>query len=278
LASSLEQNGQHVFAWIEREDDPYVLAISKDTGKTVWKSDGLGVTTWSSPRLVPVGDRHHLVLSGIGKLAGLDPQTGKRLWDFDDIAGNSTPTPVPLGDGRFLIGASVGRGESVDGPAAASNGVIQIDELVDGRFEAKYAWRNKRATSSFGSPVAHKGHAYFVNRTGVVYCLDLESGEEKYAQRTAESTWATPIATADRIYLFGRSGTTTVIKSGSEFGRLAENKVWEDDAAKPEPSAGPPGMSFGGPVLYAAVAVDRKFVLRRGDVLYAIALEDSANR
>jgi outer membrane protein assembly factor BamB len=274
LASSLEQNETHVFVWIEQSDDPYVLAISKSNGKTVWKGAGLGVTTWSSPRLIPVGDAHHLVLSGIGKLAGLDPATGKRLWDFSDISGNSTPTPIPLGSGRFLIGASVGRGETGGGSAAASNGVIQIDKLGDGRFEAMYAWRAKKATSSFGSPIAHQGHAYFINRSGVVYCLDLKTGEEKYARRTAESTWATPIATGDRIYLFGRSGTTTVIKSGPEFDQLGENKLWENDDPKTAAPAGPPGMSFGGPVLYAVVAVDSQLILRRGDTLYAVANED----
>jgi len=271
LGSSLEQDDQHVFVWIERGEQPYVLAVDKQTGKTTWKSDGLGVTTWSSPRLVPVGDSYHLVLSGIGKLAGLDPQTGKRLWDFDGISGNSTPTPNPVGNGRFLIGATVGRGESGGGTAAASNGLVQIEEQPDGSFTAKYAWRAKRATSSFGSPIAYKGLAYFVNRSGVVYCLDLESGEEKYAARTAGSTWATPIGVGSRIYLFGRKGTTTVIKSGPKFSQLAENNLWEDEAAKPKPPSGPPGMSFGGPVLYAAVAVDSKLILRRGDILYAVA-------
>ena len=68
-----------------------------------------------------MGDGHHLVLSGIKKLAGLDPESGKRLWDFDGISGNSTPTPCPMGNGRFLIGATTGRGESGGGKASDSN-------------------------------------------------------------------------------------------------------------------------------------------------------------
>ena len=66
VGGSLEQNQQHVFVWVERQEKPYVLAISKKTGETVWKADGLGSTSWSSPRLVSVGDSQHLVLSGIG--------------------------------------------------------------------------------------------------------------------------------------------------------------------------------------------------------------------
>ncbi len=263
LASSLEQNESHAFVWMERQDDPYVLAVSKATGETVWKSKGLGVTSWSSPRLVPVGDGFQVVLSGIGKLSGIDPSNGRRLWDFYDIANNSTPTPIPVGNGRFLIGATEGRGENSGGSPAESNGLIQITKQENGKYKAEYVWHAKKATTSFGSPLAHQGLAYFVNRAGVVFCLDLASGEEKYAQRSSGSIWATPIAVQDRIYLFGRNGTTTVIKAGAKFERLSENDLWKAEGA-------PRVAAFGGPVLYAAIAVNKQLIVRRGDILYSI--------
>ncbi len=268
LGSSLEQDETHVYVWVERDEGPYVLAVAKKSGATVWKVDGLGVTSWSSPRLVPVGEGTHLVLSGSGKIAGLDPESGKRLWTFDDITGNTTPTPIPLGDGRFLIGASVGRGETANASRAAeSNGVIQIETTASGAFQASFVWRATKATSSFGSPIAYQGLAYFVNRSGVVYCLDLETGEQLYAQRSAGSIWATPVAVDDRIYLFGKDGTTTVLQSGKQFQELAVNHLWVNkSAAEPAASRG----NFGGPTLYAGAIVGRQVLLRRGDRLYAI--------
>ena len=126
LAASLEQNENHVFVWIERENDPYVLALDKETGETVWKSKGLGATSWASPRLVPVANGDHLVLSGSGKMAGLDPASGDHLWTFDKIGGNSTPTPVPLGDSRCRTGleSPVRRGI---GPAPRFGREISVD-------------------------------------------------------------------------------------------------------------------------------------------------------
>jgi len=268
LAASLEQDQERAFAWIERSESPYVLAVSKATGETVWKSEGLGVTSWSSPRLVPVGKGEHLVLSGIGKLAGLDPQTGERLWEFDDIAGNSTPTPVPVENGAFLIGATAGREAGGGESAAASNGIIEIERQGDGTFAAKWRWRAARATSSFGSPIAHQGYAYFVNRVGVLYCLDAQTGKEQYAKRTASSIWATPIAIADRLYLFGRDGTTTLTQAGPKFDRLAENQLWNNT---PQPTTGQDApIATGGPVLYAVVAIDGRFLVRTGETLYLI--------
>lgn len=264
LSSSLEQNDEHVFVWIERSDEPYVLSLSKKTGETIWKADGLGVTSWSSPRLVPVGESFHLVLSGIGKIVGLDPASGKRLWEFDGISGNSTPTPMPLGSGRFLIGATVGRGEAGGGKAAESNGVIQISGSPEDGFTADYVWRAKAATSSFGSPIADNGLAWFVNRSGIVYCLDLKTGAENYTKRIAGSSWATPLVIGQHVYLFGKNGTTTVLKASSEFEHVSESDLWEADSATSDPD------SFGGPVLYAAIASDSLLILRRGDRLYAI--------
>lgn len=267
LAASLEQTDDRIFVWVERQSGPYVLAVDKQTGQDLWKAPGLGVTSWASPRLVPVDGGSHLVLSGIGLLEGLDPQTGKVLWKFDGIKGNSTPTPVPVGNGKFLIGATVGRGEGDSGKAAESNGLIAIKKSDDGSFRADYVWKAKRATSSFGSPLAYRGLAYFVNATGVLFCLDLETGEERYSNRLADSIWATPIPLGDRIAVFGKGGTVSIVAAGPEFEKLAENSTWE--AAAAEPATARPGG--GGPVLYAAVYVQDRLLLRRGDVLYCVA-------
>lgn len=265
LSASLEQTEDRVFVWVERQKDPYLIAVDKKTGRDLWKVAGLGITSWASPRLVPVAEGRHLVLSGIGKLAGLDPDTGRQLWTFDGIKGNSTPTPVPIGDGRFLIGVTAGRGESESGNAAESNGLIAIVRGEDGAYQAKYVWKARKATSSFGSPLAHRGHAYFVNAGGVLFCLDLATGEERYSNRLAEATWATPIPWGDRIGFFGKGGTVSIVSAGETFERIAENATWEAPAAAGES----PRVAVGS-VLYAAVYVQDRLLLRRGDALYCI--------
>lgn len=272
LAASLEHTDDRVFVWVERSKEPYVLAVEKNSGKDIWKSAGLGVTSWASPRLVPIKSGQHLVLSGIGALAGLDPTSGKQLWRFEGIKGNSTPTPVPVSNGRFLIGATAGRGEPDAGKAAESNGLIAIKQSEDGSFQADFVWKAKRATSSFGSPIAHQGHAYFVNATGVLFCLDLETGEERFSNRIGDSIWATPMPVGDRIYFFGKAGTVSVVAAGPKFESLAENVTWEVTTPAPTQAAGEgAGRSFGGPVLYAAVFTKDRLLLRRGDKLYCVA-------
>ncbi len=272
LASSLEQDASNLYVWVERSEDPYLMAVSKRDGSNVWKVAGLGATTWSTPRLVDVDSSQQLVCSASGIIAGFDPSTGERLWTFDGIANNSSCTPIPVAKGRFLIGASDGRGEENAGKGAESNGVIEIEQGTDGTWSADYVWQARKATSSFGSPIVAGDSALFVNRVGVLFRLDLATGEALSTTRVqCGGIWATPIVANDKIYLFGQKGVTSVVdlSSGEE---ISANSLWAraEEPADGEQSDRSGSMSFGGAVLYAAAPAPPYWVLRRGDRLYGI--------
>ncbi|WP_417849888.1 PQQ-binding-like beta-propeller repeat protein [Thalassoglobus sp.] len=278
LSASLEQRSEFAFVWVERQTDPYLLAINKKTGENLWKVPGLGVTSWASPRVIPVKGGEHLVLSGIGKLAGFDLQSGKRLWEFDDISGNSTPTPMPVGEGTFLIGATVGRGESESGRAAESNGLISVEQSDAGVWSAAYVWHSKRATSSFSSPICSGDYCYFTNRTGVLYCLDKMTGEEQYAKRVGGSLWATPIVLSQKILLPLKDGKLTTVASGPKFQMFETAELFsEEPSTKPAEKAddAPPG---GGNTLYAAVLTGQRVIARSGDRLFSMKIRGDVSK
>lgn len=265
LAASLEQNDENIFLWAERMEEPFIMSIAKKDGKTNWKKPGVGSTSWSSPRMVEVNGNDHLVLSAIGKIVGLDPTSGDELWNFDKISGNSSATPVPVGDGRFLIGASGGR---EGGPSVPSCGVIEIEKNSDG-FAASWKWVADRASCSFGSPFAFQNRAYFVNRSGIVQCFQLDSGKELFTSRLpAGPIWATPLASKGHVYFFGKSGVTSVVAPADQLMVVAENRLWKSEDA---PQGGAAGAQSG-PVLYAAANNSHgELYVRRGDKLYALA-------
>jgi outer membrane protein assembly factor BamB len=267
LAGSLEQNEANVFVWIERTEDPYLLAIDKHTGEIDWNVAGIGATSWASPRLIRVDDGQHLVCSGSGKIVGYNPKTGDRFWEFDGIENNSSCTPMPVGNGTFLIGASDGRGESNSGESAQSNGLMKIHRSNDGTFSLNYVWQSEHASCSFGSPVVARDRALFVNRAGILYQLDLKSGQELSATRTsAGGIWATPIVVGESVYLFGYKGETSVVslRSGKE---IAVNRTW--NTAKRGESQ--PSNENSGGTLYAASVIEGDLAIRSGNQLYLIA-------
>jgi len=267
LAASLEQNRSNIFLWAERSESPFVMAIDKASGETVWKKVGLGKTSWSSPRLVPVGNEHHLVLSATELIVGIDPKNGERLWQFENVSGNTSSTPIPIEDGKFLLGSN-GRGGA---KAVPSCGVIQI-ELVDDKFSASWLWTAPKASCSFGSPLAFNGRGYFVDRTGIVHCHDLKTGDKIFIGRLPSgSIWATPLASEEGLYFFGKNGTTSVIETGANFKTIAKNDLWmpnqtkkEDQTEGEEPDVGTTS------VLYAAASANSMLLLRRGDILYCV--------
>lgn len=265
LGSSIEQDRDSVFVWIERSEDPYLLSVDKSSGAVNWRSDGLGATSWSTPRLVPVDDGHHLVISGSGRLCGFDPRTGRRLWTFDAISGNTTPTPIPVANRRFLIGATVGRGDSGNGPAARSNGLVRISGSGPDTWAAEFVWQSDRATSSFGSPVVHQQTAFFVNKSGVLYGLDLETGHERLAQRISGSIWATPLAFENSVFFMNRDGGLSVATARGDEYQLSSVDLLGDGGGTDSESAGS--------VVYAVAHAGDLLLVRQGSRLSAFRLQ-----
>lgn len=263
----------------DAEAHSYLVALRKTDGSTAWKQDRENRTSWSSPAIVPVNGEPVIVCSSSGSVDGFAPEDGTLLFQFTDVGGNTSSTPMPVGDGRFLVGASPGRGEEGDRAEKArqSNGLMQVTH-DNGQWSAKFLWRNTKVTPSFGSPMVHQGYAYWVNRAGAVYCLDVETGELAYSGRL-ESCWATPLGIGDRVYFFSqKKGTTNVIASGPKFEKLATNRLWEqeppDDSLKsaaPESGqrAAAAGM-FSGQTTYGAAAVSGSLLIRTGNRLFCI--------
>jgi outer membrane protein assembly factor BamB len=279
LSASPVQTADSVIVLVDDEGPSYLIALDKATGNSRWKTDRKSRTSWSSPAIVPANGKSQVVVSSAGSVDGYDPATGELLWSIDDVGGNTAATPLPFAEGRFLVGASPGRegGQRAE-LATKSNLAIAIDE-VDGKPAPRVLWTAEKAMPSFGSPMVHKGYAYWVNRTGAVYCFDASTGELKYNERTKQSVWATPIGIGDRVYLFGKEGTTTVLAAGPEFKVLAENQLWDPAAVKPDPAAAQnedteekrnAAAMFSGPVQYGVAAVHDGFLIRTGQKLYSV--------
>lgn len=279
LAASPVQSEQAVILLVDHEAAAYLIALDKQDGRTLWKTDRAPRRSWSSPAMVPVQGRWQVVCSSAGSVDGYDPQTGERLWSFDDVAGNTAATPLPFGDGLFLVGASPGRegGARVEG-ARKSNFAARIT-LAEGKPGLEVLWRNEQTTPSFASPVVYRGHAYWVNTVGVVHCFDATSGALRYAQRIKQSCWATPLGRGERVYFFGKDGWTSVLRAGPQFELLAENQLWDPATVKPYPAKAAAekteqrrqaAAAFAGRTVYGVAAADGALLVRTGDVLYCL--------
>lgn len=219
LSGSPVQTNDHVIVLIDDERPSYLAAFSKADGSIAWKTDRTNRTSWSSPASIPIDGQPQVIVSSAGSVDGYDPSTGKLLWTYTDVGGDTETTPLPAGPNQFFIAVSPGRsGENSEG-AKKSNAVLQMSRDGD-NWRVERVLVSSEATPSWASRFVHQGFAYWVNRIGVVYCIDVATGEQKYAQRTKQSCWAPPLPLGDQIYFFGKDGVTTV---------LAASELWPAD-------------------------------------------------
>ncbi len=279
LAASPVLSGEAMIILADHEGPSYLVALSKSDGSTLWKTDRTSRVSWSSPAIVPVAGRPQVVCSSAGSVDGYDPATGALLWSYGEVAGNTSSTPLPFAEGRFLVGASPGRegGARAEG-AKKSNLAMSIAAAGD-KLAPEVLWRTESAVPTFASPMVYRDHAYWINRSGVVYCLDAKTGESRYTERIKQSSWATPVGVGDRLYCFGKDGTTTVLRAGPKFEELAENQLWDPASIKPDPARASQESTperqqsaamFSGPVQYGVALAPGSLLIRTGDTLYCL--------
>ena len=268
IGSSLAQTSGSIFVLADHEGPSYVMAIDKKDGADLWKTARESRVSWSSPTIISADGQPQLVVSSSGSVDGYDLQTGKLLWSLADIGGNTITTPVPYDNGKFLVGASPGERGQYATIAPQSNLAAQI-VVKDGRPGIEKLWTAEKALASFASPIVYQGLAYWVNQVGVVFCFDAQTGEPKYNGRLQQSCWATPVGVGDRIYFFGKDGSTTVVAAGSEFKKLAANQLWCAEDIKVESNEQGAEM-FGGRIQYGVAIADGNLVIRTGSILYCV--------
>lgn len=306
-ASSLAQTEELVFALVDHGGPSYLVALRKTDGSVAWKADrGNRVPSWSSPAVTSVDGRELVVVSSADTVEAFAATSGDRLFALDGVEGNRIPSASVV-DGSIYVGSTeLAHGGGGARSVAASNSRIDLQER-DETVEAGIRWRAKRATASYSTPLAFDGYVYFVNKSGILYCLDAETGDELYRHRLGGPSWTSAIGArlADGtalVYFVLKSGETLVLRPGRTYDEVARNRLWSEEdeiraaevarrqrasnraptdeaARKDGPEAQLAAMpeaqlhqmfSYGDPIAYGIALVDGCLLVRAGQELTCI--------
>lgn len=206
----------------------YLLALDRTTGRRRWKTDKpRGVTSYSTPVVVPGPDGDELIVNSSTGVEGYDPTTGERLWYFNEQ--NDFPIPVAMYHGGVIY---VSRGYR-SGPYAAirpgGRGDIANSHVI---------WHVPTGAPYISSIVYYDGLIYMAGDVGVITCVDAATGEQVWRERLGGVYTASPVAADGKIYLLSESGETIVLRAGRTPEVLSRNRIHGRVLASPAISRG----------------------------------------
>lgn len=210
-----------IFIQDQTQGKSLAAAFDKRTGETRWQIERANNPCWSTPVLLRIGDRHELVFNGSQEVVSYDPGTGTELWKVQGTSIESIPMVV---SGGGLIFSTSGR----NGPTMAIRPGGRGDIT-----ETHVQWRNERGGPHVPSPAYHDDRLYLLGDTGILTCLNAQTGDTLWQQRLRGKFSMSPLLLNDRLLLVNEEGVSYLIQSGPRFKLLAENRLSETTVAIP---------------------------------------------
>jgi len=215
-------------------DFQFVVALDKNSGKTVWKTnrsidyqdlkdgkpeaDGDFRKAFSTPWVTKLDGKETLISLGSKAVYGYEPLTGKELWRVEDRKCHSGSAQPAVADGIVYACMGFSRGELL---------AIKPGE------KPETIWTGSRNVSLKPSVIVEKGLLFMLDDGGIVSCLDAKTGDEIWRERVQGNYSASPLLVGDRLYIFSEQGKCAVLNAGREFKVLATNTVDDGIMATP---------------------------------------------
>ncbi len=254
LASTpLLRSGRIFLQLIHGDRDPetkeaLVVCLDAATGEQIWlhyrASDARDECehSYASPTIYRDSRQEFLLTHGADYLVAHSLQDGHELWRCGGInsPGNYHRTlrliASPVANEGLIVVPTAKNGpifgiDPAGGPATDNSGKSDSE---NGPAPYEVLWRYPENTPDVPSPLIKDGLVYLCRENGNLRCLEGQSGEQVYRERTERGRHrASPVWADGKIYLTCRNGKVTVIRAGRQFEILARNEVGEEITASP---------------------------------------------
>ncbi len=219
------------------------LAFNKKTGAAVWASTpGVGPkdSSFSTPVLANVGARRVFYAgTGDGNVVCVDVRTGQPLWRYQLSHGGVNSSVVISGGTLVSIHGKENIDSSDEGrmvgiklptqlPAPGEPQMILKDKdskIADGKAWEK--WRHHHAMFT-SSPAMANGRVYQVSKTGVLVCVDIQSGKELFAKKiNNDQIHSSPLYADGHLYIGFPNGKFMVVKPGDSDAEIVSETQLE---------------------------------------------------
>ncbi|MCH8218435.1 MAG: PQQ-binding-like beta-propeller repeat protein [Planctomycetes bacterium] len=217
--------GDRLVIVVDQEQQSYVMALDKRTGKEIWRQDRDEVSNWSTPRILTHAGRRQVVLNG-ATVRSYDFATGELLWQ----CGGQSLGAIPM--------AAVGHGLvfAASGWRRDTLHAIKLGQRGDLTDSKSVVWSLSRGTPYVPCPMVWGEEIYLLEDRSFFSCLRATDGLRHYFKHRLPGSLpfsASPVGAADRIYLLSEKGKTVVLQRGPKLKVLAINELDETFYASP---------------------------------------------
>ena len=213
-------NGDH-------DGDAYIVALDKETGEQIWKTDRPNKTrSYCTPILRTIDGRNQLILSGSLSVASYDPDTGEQHWVIDGPTEQFVASLVYNEELNLLFMTCGFPDKHMLAIRPDGSGNVTDTHVV---------WRHQVGASYVPSPIAVGDYFLVVADNGVASCFRAKDGERMWRDRLGETDKhsASLIAANGLAYFTSDRGVITVVKPGPELEIVAQSDVGENVFASP---------------------------------------------
>lgn len=209
-------NGDH-------DGDSYILALNKNTGKTVWKTKrSYGIRSYCTPLIREIDGRTQMVFSGSKHIISLNPENGEVHWVVEGPTEQFVASMVYDGELFYMCAGY------------PTYHVMGIDPRGEGDVtESHVRWHSKQVACYVPSPVVIGDYLIVADDRGTANCYNTKNGNRLWLDRLGNHFSASLLRANGLAYLVADNGLTKIVKPGSELEVVAENPLNEYVYASP---------------------------------------------
>ncbi|MHC4216771.1 MAG: outer membrane protein assembly factor BamB family protein, partial [Planctomycetota bacterium] len=216
--------GDALIVLMDQEDDSFIYALDKKTGKTIWKKSRDEATGWTTPVVVEVKGKLEVIVNAPNLIRSYDAKTGNIIWQCGGMTRNAVPSPV-VGFGKVFCTSGF-RGNALLAIELGRTGDLTDSDAI--------IWKVDQSTPYVPSPLLIGENIYvlWINK-GYISSYQAKTGKPNFVRKALkdiDEVYASPVGAAGRVYIVGRDGTCQVLKNSDKFEKLATN-ILDDDPA-----------------------------------------------
>lgn len=203
----------------------YLFGVDRMTGKVQWKTPRKTAKFSAATPVIFHGENGQdtaVFDSQAEGMAGIDPKTGKVVWQVKDIFDSRTVGSPTAGGGLLFATCGEGPGGHV---------LMAIKPGADG--EAAIAWKVKRETPYVPTPLVKGDMLFYWSDRGMVTCAHAATGEVIWQDHVPGSYFSSPICAGNTLFNVTKNGEVVAVSAGGKFELLGKTPLNEKCHATP---------------------------------------------